>query len=129
PEQAAERGKLQQKRLSRLQHWASSMRKMVERTGMPGGKKLRSVAVSLRSTGLRVMIRDQALELYRPFMHDNRFIFEAENMRNAYAQLSPEDRELLPWTPERIDWRDYWVNNEVRGVQKWVEQGEASSRN
>ncbi|MCP5114037.1 MAG: hypothetical protein GY953_24655, partial [bacterium] len=84
PEQAAERGKLQQKRLSRLQHWASSMRKMVERTGMPGGKKLRSVAVSLRSTGLRVMIRDQALELYRPFMHDNRFIFEAENMRNAY---------------------------------------------
>ena len=48
-----------------------------ERAGLPGGKRLRNLAVSFRSAGLRVMIRDQALELYRPFMHDNRFIFEA----------------------------------------------------
>lgn len=129
PEEAAERGKMQQKRLSLLQHWASSARKTVERLGMPGGEKLKSMAVSLRSTGLRVMIRDQALELYRPFMHDNRFIFEAENMRTAYAQLSAEDKELLPWNPEKINWREYWVNNEIAGVQKWVEQGAAASRN
>jgi long-chain acyl-CoA synthetase len=70
--------------------------------------------------GLQVMMRDQALEMFQPFMLDNRYIFETENIRSAYAQLSEEDRELLPWIPEKIDWRDYWVNNEVHGVQKWV---------
>jgi len=73
------------------------------------------------------MIRNQALELYQPFMRDNRFVFEAENMRAAYRRLSEADRERLPWTPEKINWRDYWIHNEVAGVQKWV-WGETASR-
>jgi len=119
PEEASERGKRQQRRLTQLQQLTSNLRRMVERAGLPGGAKLRNLAVSFRSAGLRVMIRDQTLELYRPFMHDNRFIFEAENMRSAYAGLSEEDRALLPWKPESIDWDDYWINQEVAGVQRW----------
>ncbi len=120
PEEASERGKRQQRRLSQLQQLTSSARRMVEKAGLPGGSRLRNLAVTFRSAGLRAMIRDQTLELYRPFMHDNRFIFEAENIRSAYAELSAEDRDLLPWKPESIDWRDYWINKEVAGVQKWV---------
>jgi hypothetical protein len=97
---------------------------MMERAGLPGTKQLRDLTVSFRTAGLRMMIRDQALDLYRPFMHDNRFIFEAENMRSAYAGLSPEDQELLPWKPEGIDWRDYWVHKEIAGVQRWVQNAE-----
>ena len=96
------------------------MRTLLERAGLPGGRSLRGLAVALRSAGLHVALRDQALQLYQPFLYDNRFVFEAENIRAAYARLSAEDRELLPWIPEKIDWKDYWVNNEVHGVQKWV---------
>ena len=69
----------------------------------------------------QVNIREQALELYQPFLYDNRFIFESENVRAAQQLLSEEDRKLLPWTPEQIDWRTYWSENEVKGIQKWVE--------
>ena len=71
--------------------------------------------------GLQVTIREQALELYRPFIHDNRFIFESENIRTGYALLRAEDRVKLPWTPEKIDWRHYWSEHEVKGIRKWVE--------
>ena len=71
--------------------------------------------------GLQVTIREQALELYRPFIHDNRFIFESENIRAGYALLRAEDRIKLPWTPEKIDWRHYWSEHEVKGIRKWVE--------
>ncbi len=127
PEQSKARGKRQQETISRLQSWATGLRRFMERTGVPGSQKVRRMATRLRQTGLRVMVRDQALEIYQPFMLDNRFIFENENIRAAYSRLSPEDRKLLPWNPERIDWRDYWVNNEVAGVQKWV-QTETSFR-
>ena len=121
PEQASERGRRQQQRLGRLQALAASLRKKVQAAGLPGEQKLRNLTATLRSAGLRMMIRDQALELYRPFMYDNRFIFEAENIRAAWAQLSEEDRRLLPWNPGEINWRDYWIHNEVEGVRRWVQ--------
>ena len=121
PEESRVRGVRQQRAISRLQHWATSLRRMMERSGVPGSQGVRRLATQLRQLGLRAMVRDQALQLYQPFMHDNRFIFENENMRHAAGMLSESDRELLPWTPERIDWRDYWVMNEVAGVQKWVQ--------
>jgi len=127
PEDSRARGLRQQRTISRLQQMTTDLRRLMERSGIPGAKGVRRLATRLRQTGLQVMIRDQALEIYQPFMHDNRFIFENENMRAAYAQLSERDRELLPWIPEQIDWRDYWVNNEVPGVQKWV-QTETSFR-
>lgn len=88
---------------------------------MPGVRSVRRLATRLRQTGLRVMVRDQALDLYRPFMHDNRFIFESENIRTAWRRLREEDRRKLPWNPEEIDWEDYWITREVEGVRKWVQ--------
>ncbi len=125
PEEAHRRGQLQQKALTRLQQWATGTRRLMERAGLPGVQSVRRLATRLRQTGLRVMVRDQALDLYRPFMHDNRFIFETENIRAARRRLTDEDRKRLPWNPEQIDWRDYWINREVAGVRRWV-QAESS---
>jgi long-chain acyl-CoA synthetase len=127
PEQSKARGLRQQRTISHLQQWTIDFRRFMERAGIPGSKRLRKVTTKLRQTGLRAMVRDQALEIYQPFMLDNRFIFENENMRSAHRNLCEQDQELLPWNPEQIDWRDYWVNNEVAGVQKWV-QSETSFR-
>jgi long-chain acyl-CoA synthetase len=121
PDELQERGKRQQKTLNRLQQMAGRLRRMAQRTGLPGEQTFRGLAASFRSASLKAAIRDQALELYRPFMYDNRFIFEAENMRTARALLSEEDRRLLPWSPEEIDWEDYWVNQELAGVERWIQ--------
>lgn len=121
PEEVMERGKRQQKTLNRLHQFAGRLRRLVQRIGLPGEHALRGLASSFRSASLKANIRDQALELYRPFIYDNRFIFEAENMRAARALLSEEDRRSLPWAPEEIDWSDYWVNQELAGVERWIQ--------
>ena len=37
-------------------------------------------------------------------MIDSKGPFSCANTRAAYARLSPEDREKLPWNPETLDW-------------------------
>jgi len=121
PRQARERRQRIQRRFTALQHAVVGLKKMVQRAGLPGRRALGALGVTLRALGLQVMFREQMLELYQPFILDNRFVFEAENIRRARARLSEKDRALLPWTPEKIDWRHYWLRSEVEGIMKWVE--------
>jgi long-chain acyl-CoA synthetase len=121
PQQAKKRGQELLDRLHALQSVAAGLRSFVTKAKLPGRAVFGKAATSLRMLGLQVTIREQALELYRPFIHDNRFIFESENIRGAHAMLRAEDRAKLPWSPEKIDWHHYWSEHEVKGIQKWVE--------
>jgi long-chain acyl-CoA synthetase len=109
------------RRIAGLQRFVVGLRRMVQHTGLPGRRPLAQLGGKLRVLGLQLNIREQALELYQPFMLDNRFVFEAENIRTAHSMLSEEDRARLPWTPDRIEWKSYWVDHEIHGIQKWVE--------
>ncbi|MCC6537925.1 MAG: SDR family oxidoreductase [Bryobacterales bacterium] len=121
PEKARRRGQKLLDRLHMAQSAAAGLRNFTQRTGLPGKAAFGRAASMLRMLGLQVTIREQALELYRPFIHDNRFIFESANIRHANSLLRAEDRAKLPWTPEKIDWHHYWSEHEVKGIQKWVE--------
>jgi long-chain acyl-CoA synthetase len=59
-------------------------------------------------------------ELFLPFVWDNRYLFSCANLRALHARLSPRDREWLPWDPERIDWRTYWLDVHMKGLEEWV---------
>jgi long-chain acyl-CoA synthetase len=109
-----------QRRLTRAHRIVSRLREVVTRANLPGRRPLSQLATSLRTLGFHVTIRDQMIELYRPFVLDNRFIFETENIQAGHLLLSESDRKLLPWAPERIDWNDYWVRNQIPGVEKWA---------
>jgi long-chain acyl-CoA synthetase len=121
PEEARRRGQKLVQRLNGLHAVAVGLRQMTVRAGLPGRRLFNKLSSDLRVLGIQVNIREQALELYQPFLHDNRFIFESENIRRAQAMLVAEDRARLPWKPETIDWRHYWSEQEVKGIQKWVE--------
>ncbi|MEX2261742.1 MAG: SDR family oxidoreductase [Bryobacteraceae bacterium] len=120
PERARVRRMRLQKRLERGRVVLTALKKVLETTGLPGRQSVNSLSMLLRGLGLQAMFREQTLELYQPFILDNRYIFESQNIRAAYRLLSERDRELLPWTPELIDWERYWVHNQIRGVEKWV---------
>jgi len=121
PERAkAQREKLQ-KRLGQAESLVASLRKKIESTPIPGKQSLAGWATALRAKGLQAALREQTLDQYLPFILNNRYIFEAENIRAAYAQLCDTDRKLLPWDPERIDWQDYWVNHQIKGIEKWIQ--------
>src|SRR5262249_45121509 len=60
------------------------------------------------------------IELFRPFIFENEYVFRADNIRALRDRLAPEDRARLPWGPEDLDWYDYWMNIHFPGLQKWV---------
>jgi long-chain acyl-CoA synthetase len=120
PERAHRHYRKERRRVTTLQKTVVGLRRIVQRTGLPGRRQLVRLGTTLRMLGLQAAIREQMLELYMPFLHDNRFVFEAANLRNARARLSEDDRKKLPWTPESIDWRRYWCDHEVAGIEKYV---------
>jgi long-chain acyl-CoA synthetase len=41
-------------------------------------------------------------------------------VRAALARVPEEQRALVPWNPESIDWRHYWLEVHLPGVEKYV---------
>ncbi|MDT5269653.1 MAG: long-chain acyl-CoA synthetase, partial [Acidobacteriota bacterium] len=62
----------------------------------------------------------EAFDMFRPFTIENAYIFRSDNVRALFARLSDDEQELLNWSPEKIDWYDYWLNKHLPGLQKWV---------
>jgi long-chain acyl-CoA synthetase len=120
-EEAQEQQRKSQRMVARSERWMENLKKAVAKLRLPGGSWLDSWNSELRKLALQARFREQTLEQYLPFVIQNRYIFECENIRLAYSSLSESDRELLPWTPERINWRDYWIHNQVAGIEKWVQ--------
>ncbi|HEX3697806.1 MAG TPA: AMP-binding protein [Polyangia bacterium] len=68
-------------------------------------------------------ITDEAsknIELFRPFIFDNRYVFRADNIRALRDRMGADGQALLPWGPENLDWYDYWMNIHFPGLQRWV---------
>ncbi len=121
PEEAKARRVRRQRRIERAQSALAGVQRAMEAAGLPGRHWVAGWSLALRTRSLQAALREQTLDQYLPFIHHNRYIFETANIRAAYAQITERDRALLPWDPERIDWRQYWVHNEVEGIRKWVQ--------
>jgi long-chain acyl-CoA synthetase len=68
----------------------------------------------------RDLIRaEKLIELYEPFILHNEHVFECENARLLSAALAPEERQLFDFTPEAVDWWDYWINVHIPALRRW----------
>ena len=63
---------------------------------------------------------DDLVTMFRPFNHDYEIRFRCDNIRNLHKRCTPADRAALPWDPESIDWRTYWMDTHFPGLQRWV---------
>src|SRR5690606_28205757 len=55
-----------------------------------------------------------------PFTAELDYEFRCDNTRAAFARALPEEQKLLYWRPEALDWRDWFLNTHVPGLDKWV---------
>ncbi|MEO7969693.1 MAG: SDR family oxidoreductase, partial [bacterium] len=62
----------------------------------------------------------EAFDMFRPFTIENAYIFRSDNVRALFARMSEDEQGLLNWSPEKIDWYDYWLNKHLPGLKKWV---------
>ncbi len=111
----------QERRVERMQGFITRTRSLLEALSLPGHQRLAGWSAALRTFGLQSSFREQTLEQYLPFVLHNRYVFECEHIRAAYALIGPEDRARLPWAPEKINWEEYWTHNQIRGIQKWTQ--------
>jgi long-chain acyl-CoA synthetase len=119
-EARARRLKLE-KRIQRAQAIINRMHSAVMSARLPWKKSLASWQSALRTLGLQARFREQTLDQYLPFILYNHYVFESENIRTAYSQISERDKMLLPWDPERIHWKNYWVHHQIEGIEKWIQ--------
>jgi thioester reductase-like protein/phosphoserine phosphatase len=62
---------------------------------------------------------EKLIELYEPFILHNEHVFECENTRLLSAALSPEEKRMFDFSPETIDWWDYWINIHIPALRRW----------
>ena len=68
----------------------------------------------------RDLVRAQKLiELYEPFILHKEHVFECENARLLSVALDDEEKRLFDFSPEKIDWWDYWINIHIPALRRW----------
>jgi long-chain acyl-CoA synthetase len=104
---------------------AKGMRKLIADRGASWGAPRTTALLARADQALESVDRQLAMlettwDLFLPFVAGERFIFQCKHTRALWAQLSEEDRARLPWDPEAIDWRRYWMEVHMRGLEQWV---------
>lgn len=74
----------------------------------------------LDSVAKQLGVSARIIQLFVPFMATHSYRFSCANTRAAFGRLSEEDRALLPWQPEKIDWRHYMHEVHCPGLMKHV---------
>ena len=81
---------------------------------------LHGVGQELDEWARRLEQTEALWQLYLPFVWDNRYVFRCAAIRALRERLSPEDRARIPWDPEALDWRQYWMEVHMKGMEEWV---------
>ncbi|HSK71376.1 MAG TPA: AMP-binding protein, partial [Pyrinomonadaceae bacterium] len=61
-----------------------------------------------------------AFAMFKPFTIDNEYIYRTDNVRALMSVIKDEEKNLLPWYPEKLDWYEYWLKVHFPGMRKWV---------
>src|SRR5690606_36648972 len=75
--------------------------------------------------GLRLFARVQervaaVVGQFVPFTAELDYEFRCDNTSAALSRVGDDERELLYWQPEQLDWRDWFLNTHVPGLERHV---------
>ncbi len=79
----------------------------------PAADAMQSFAEQQRKVG-------NVLEVFVPFTVDFQYVFRSDHVRAAAARLSGADRERINWAPDGIDWRKWFLEVHMPGLERWV---------
>lgn len=90
-----------------------------ERFGENLTKKIRKAAKTLGTTSRTLGQVEQMLRVYQPFVWEDDLIFATSRVRAATAMLSELERSSFGFDAHTIDWRSYWIDVQMPGLDKW----------
>jgi long-chain acyl-CoA synthetase len=99
---------------------ARSLASVLKKAPGPASALGRPAASALENVARGEEKIDHILRLFAPFTIDAKGPFSCANTRAAFARMSQDDRQKLPWWPEKIDWTDYWMNQHMPAMEQRV---------
>ena len=82
-------------------------------------EKLRKFSMDCRTTDRKLGQVEDMLRVYLPFVNEIAYIFRTGHLVAATERMNDEERALFGFDVADICWRDYWVNVQVPGLDKW----------
>ena len=81
--------------------------------------KAQETSLKLNKTSRLLESIDALWHSYQPFVHDHDFRFDTNRVRARTAEMSEADQKEFGWDLETLCWRNYWMNVEIPGLDKW----------
>ena len=103
----------------RYERMSIPMQKAVVSSINKAATKMRMSKPPLAKTERDLVRAQKLIELYEPFILHNEHVFECENARLLSAALDGEEKKLFDYSPEKIDWWDYWINIHIPALRRW----------
>ncbi|MGE0708668.1 MAG: AMP-binding protein [Planctomycetota bacterium] len=90
----------------------------------PQRPRLRDLLHKVKTT-VKTAVRDleraeQVVQIYLPFIEACPVTFRCDHARNLHKSLDPADRARIPYHPDKIDWRRYWNEVHIPGLERWA---------
>ncbi|NOY91653.1 MAG: NAD-dependent epimerase/dehydratase family protein [Deltaproteobacteria bacterium] len=82
-------------------------------------RRMKSASMKCRNLDRQLGRVDDMLRTYRPFIHDHDWIYETEALPAATRRLDDAERQLFGFDVDDIDWRRYWLDVQVPGLETW----------
>ena len=105
-----------------VNRWAKSARKLLK--SVPPVGPVRALVKQADSTlgGLEKASKlcDTVLGVFAPFVEENNPVFSSRNTRSLTHQIVESERDVFGYDLNDMDWRDYWMEVHMDGLQKHV---------
>ncbi len=83
-------------------------------------RRLRNLESRIDSIKDNTDLARELVEVYRPYIQELTYTFHGANIRALYASMRSADAARHPYHPERINWRDYWINVHMPGLRRHI---------
>lgn len=82
-------------------------------------ERVQKATLRLNKTSMLLKSVETMWRSYQPFIHDYDYCFITTNVRGRSAELKDDEREQFGWDLDEIDWRHYWMDVEIPGLDRW----------
>jgi long-chain acyl-CoA synthetase len=87
---------------------------------MPVKPMLNQVEKGLGALEQASKLSGTIMEMFVPFIHDNKPVFSSRSIRALDETLVEDERTAFGYRGHTVDWRHYWMDVHLPGLRKWV---------
>lgn len=94
-------------------------RSIAKDSGRELKERVQRAGMKMNKTSMLLKSIETLWKSYQPFIHDYDYRFVTANVRARSAALCPDEQTRFGWDLAGFDWRRYWMDIEIPGLDKW----------